>query len=90
MAVGQQLSKNIYAKTNIKSIVIPNIMGEDDFFNVKNETQRKGFGFVSTGSLIDGKAIIVDRGFCEVHSEYPNTYLGLIGDGNLKPKLKRE
>lgn len=90
IAVGQQLSKNIYAKTNIKSIVIPNIMGEDDFFNVKNETQRKGFGFVSTGSLIDVKRpLLLIEAFCEVHSEYPNTYLGLIGDGNLKPKIEK-
>ena len=89
IAVGSGLARHIREQTGVTCRVVPNILPVDDFYGVRHDTQKNGFGFVFCGSLIDGKRpLLLLEAFQGVRKRYPDVRLGFIGDGVLGRELE--
>ena len=88
IAVGEQLRNNIADKTGVKAIVVPNIMSDQSFLCICKRENKDYYGYVFTGRLIDRKRpfLLLDA-FNSVAERYPNTRLGIIGDGVLRQEI---
>ena len=91
IAVGKSLAENIEKNTGFKPIIVPNVMGESDFYQTVINTHHDHYGFVFTGNLrhIKRPLLLIDA-FYEVKKSYPNLYLGIIGDGELREKIENK
>jgi len=90
ICVSTALSRSVKDKTGIDSIVIPNLLSTEDFQSVgRKKTDR--FGFVFTGNLIEGKKPgLLLKAFSTISQRYPDTRLGIIGDGELRSALEKQ
>lgn len=88
LTVSTPLKDNIMKNTGIESTVVPNVLNDEMFFGVEREV-HDGFGFVYTGGLTYRKRpnMLVDV-FSKVHARYPDTFLGIIGDGDYKNEIE--
>lgn len=88
IAVSDALAANIYNNFKIQSIVVPNMLSPE--FEHYNYCQHNGFGFIFVGNLIENKhPKEILEVFDLLNRKYPQTYLGIVGDGKLYPAIKR-
>ena len=81
IAVGKSLSNNIFRHTGIKSIVIPNIINTDLFFQCKR-IKHSGFRLVTTSNLIILKRTWqILQALAMISPKDIDYYLTVIGDG---------
>lgn len=89
IAVSTALAENIKRKTGVECRVVPNVVGDKSFFSVQRKP-HKGTGFIFTGNLIEHKQPqMLLEAFINIHTRYPDTFLGFIGEGRQKEILKR-
>ena len=86
IAVSNALSNNIYLNFKIHCKVIPNIVSLKEFYFRREH--HEGFGFISTANLVPIKCHhLLIQAFNKVHEIHKDTFLGIVGDGELRKEL---
>ena len=90
IAVSHALARNIKRSTGVACKVVPNVLDEQ-FLQIRRCPHREPFSFVFTGNLIEGKRpLLLLDAFSELKKNYPNTRLGIIGEGELRAEIEKQ
>lgn len=88
IAVSEALANNIKKQMGINCQVIPNIMGNKGFYNVR-KVKHKGIGFITTCNIIQHKwPVLLLEAFCVLKKKYEDIFLGFIGEGDQLCKIQ--
>lgn len=88
IAVSKALAYNIKRQMGINCQIIPNIMGNNVFYNVC-KVKHKGIGFITTCNIIQHKRpVLLLEAFCVLRKKYEDIFLGFIGEGDQLYKVQ--
>lgn len=89
IAVSSPLAKIIKERYGYESFIVPNVIGEGDFFKIVRK-RHNPFTFVFTGAIIQHKGIfILLEAFKSVTEELHDVGLKIIGDGEKSGEVKK-
>lgn len=88
LSVSNALAANIWKKTGIDSIVVPNLI-DVGLFSKCVHHEHEGFRIVTTSNLVQGKrTLTLLQAFAKMAGSARDIHLDVVGDGPMRPSLE--